>query len=204
MIRLLSGEWLLNSRPNGGTAVFLRAMWVGGLAYLATIVMSELLRDDMVWSFSLSALKLAAVSHWKVFATSFAASYTAFYARFASQWTYLAGVYNQIMAAKARGTPENDSEAERALFAWQAGFVEDAEELHLATKPMFAGVVKSMLREPGIRTQFIDGTAGGNERLEALESRVNSAFENAAKRAVVGASKRKRIQLSTSSTESTG
>lgn len=119
------------------------------------------------------------MAHAKVAGAFFAAAYTALYARFASQWTYVAGVYNQIMAAKVRGIPP-DAAAISALNAWQAGFIEDAEDLHLATKPMFAGVVLSMLDEETgtVRAKFVEATAGGQARLEALERRVRAVLDS--------------------------
>ncbi len=182
MIRWLSGEWLLHNRANGGTIVMLRAVWIAQLCYLAGIVLSEAVRPGTLWEFSLEALRNAAVSNWPVAVGSFAAAYTALYARFASQWAYLAGVYNQIMAAKVRGIQQTDVDVVRALQYWEAGFIEDAEELHLATKPMFAGVVMSFLEDPGVRQKYIDTTAGGLPRLLDLERRVKIAFKKAADR----------------------
>src|SRR3982750_866105 len=103
MVRWLSAEWLLNERPNGGTVVVLRALWVAALGYVCAIVVTELLRPNTVWSFSSVALRAAMLDNLKVGGVLFAGAYTAFYARFASQWSYLAGVYNQIMAAQVRG-----------------------------------------------------------------------------------------------------
>lgn len=111
----------------------LRAVWIGVLGYFATIVVTELLRPNTAWVFSLTALRSAIFENLKVGGAIFAGAYTALYARFASQWSYLAGVYNQIMAAQVRVAPP-DSEGRRALEFWKAGFIEDAEDLHLATK----------------------------------------------------------------------
>src|SRR5688572_29010441 len=128
MIRWLSGEWMLNSRPNGGTVIVLRSLWLATIGYLAVIVLSETTRPDMIWQFSPAALKRAAIEKAPIAAGFFAASYAALYARFSSQWAYLAGVYNQIMAAKVRGVEGMDPTD--ALHVWQAAFIEDAEDLH--------------------------------------------------------------------------
>ena len=172
MIRWLSGEWLLDDRPNGGTVVVLRALWIGVLGYIATIAVTELLRPNTSWVFSPAALRAAIFVNLKVGGAIFAGAYTALYARFASQWSYLASVYNQIMAAQVRGAP-SDSEGRHALECWKAGFIEDAEDLHLATKPMFAGVIISMLGDADspVRAAFIKATASG-VRLQSLEARV--------------------------------
>jgi hypothetical protein len=65
------------------------------------------------------------------------------YARFASQWTYLAGVYNQIKAAEAR----RDADAEK-LAEWKQGFIADAEALHLDNNPIFVDLVAAWRKLP--------------------------------------------------------
>lgn len=135
----------------------LRALWIGTLGYFATIALTELLRPNTAWVFSLTALRSALFENLKIGGAISAGAYTALYARFASQWSYLAGVYNQIMAAQVRGVPP-DAEVRRALESWKAGFIEDAEDLHLTTKPMFAGVIVNMLGDADnpVRGAFIN------------------------------------------------
>jgi len=69
----------------------------------------------------------------------FAGSYAAFYVRFASQWSYLAGVYNQIKSTECR-LQEREEEPE-ALAEWKSGFIEDAYLLHLINKQGFADTI---------------------------------------------------------------
>jgi hypothetical protein len=184
VVHLLSGEWILNSRPNGGTVIFFRALWVSALVYSAAIVVKVFLSCPARWSEAIPLIGQAARSSFLPFAAgTFAFAYTALYARFASQWSYLANVYNQIMAAKsaARGRSWLDNFQEvgtesEALQKWQAGFIEDAEELHLATKPMFANVIVSMLEKPGVRKWFIEAAPGGVKRLDLLEASVRLAI----------------------------
>lgn len=178
MIRFFSGEFWLDRRANGGTVVVLRSAWIAALGYLATILLRELLDPASICEFSLRALRTAAFTNLAVFGAIFAAAYAALYARFASQWTYLAGLYNQIMAAKVRGVGTGTDE-KSAMCAWEAGFLEDADELHLARKPMFAGVILSMLEDPDIRAKYIDSTAGGEPRLLALERAAKLSYQNA-------------------------
>jgi hypothetical protein len=66
---------------------------------------------------------------------------------------------------------------ETALRLWQAGFIEDAEDLHLAGKPMFASVIRSMLAKPETRGFFISHAPGGAERLTKLEQTVEKALQ---------------------------
>lgn len=183
-VHLLSGEWMLNSRPNGGTVIFLRALWVTALVYCAAIVVKVLFSCPSGCSELLTVAGNAARSSFLPFAAgTFAFAYTALYARFASQWSYLASVYNQIMAAKVAtssrswlATVQDVRTESEALQKWQAAFIEDAEELHLATKPMFANVILSMLEKPGVREWFIDAAPGGVKRLDLLEARVKLAI----------------------------
>lgn len=58
------------------------------------------------------------------------------------------------MAAKARKV--EDGEPLRALTAWEAGFIADAHELHLAMKPMFAGVILAMLERESVRRAYAE------------------------------------------------
>lgn len=67
---------------------------------------------------------------------TFGATYAALYTRFSSQWTYLAGLYNQLMATQAHAPIDNDPERAGIYLAWEAAFIEDADDLHLSTKPI--------------------------------------------------------------------
>jgi hypothetical protein len=166
MIRWLSGEFLLDWKANGGTVVLLRAIWIGFLGFLFTAVARELLDPQSVFGFSFQNLRKAVYSAMPAGGAFFAGSYAALYARFASQWTYLAGVYNQIMAAKLR--PIEGPEARLALSRWQAGFIADAQELHLALKPMFVAVITGMLSEKDVRAAYVD--ANDEKQLASLEA----------------------------------
>jgi hypothetical protein len=170
MIRWLSGEFLLDRKANGGTVVLLRAVWIGILGTLFVAIMRELLDPYSVCGFSLHNFRKAIYSAMPAGGGFFAGSYAALYARFASQWTYLAGVYNQIMAAKLR--PIEGDESRLALRRWQAGFIADARELHLAFKPMFVSVIAAMLSEKDVRAAYLD--ANGEKELATLEARLKS------------------------------
>lgn len=189
-VRWLSGEWQLDNRPNGGTVILLRSLWISALVYTALIGIKLLFGGAICSPDFLNRAKCAAASgFFHIAVPAFAFAYTALYVRFASQWSYLANLYNLIMAAKVRGDgaavsaeSEGSSKSVEAMQKWQAGFIEDAEELHLATKPMFAGVILSMLAVVGVRERFIEGTAGGEHRLKILEARVRLAYESASRR----------------------
>ena len=107
----------------------------------------------------------------------FAGVYVALYARFASQWSYLAGVYNQIRQTLATWDPTKDNA--NHLNLWRAGFIEDALDLHLATKPMFGPFLLRMLdvnddEMQDIRDKFDHITHKGKERRERLHKQLKN------------------------------
>jgi hypothetical protein len=66
--------------------------------------------------------------------------YTALYARFSAQWSYLANVYHQIKSAIITGPNHPSEEQREQLTYWKAAFVEDAQDLHGAHPPTCVGV----------------------------------------------------------------
>src|SRR5687768_2888253 len=102
-VNLASGEWLLEGRANGGTVIVARAALSASLIFLVALSLkSRLELGSGDTSFSLDELfrDSAALLPW--FGAAFAGVYAGLYARFASQWSYLADLYNQIMAAQIR------------------------------------------------------------------------------------------------------
>jgi hypothetical protein len=104
----------------------------------------------------------------------FAGVYAALYSRFVSQWNYLASFYNQLMHTLVTHTREGRDEEQ--LIQWKASFVEDAYELHLACKPIFAPMVKSLLEDSDVRAAFRDSTSGGSKKLEVLDALIKGSF----------------------------
>ena len=119
----------------------------------------------MVFSFVELRAQVAHLTGW--LGPVFAGTYAALYTRFASQWTYLAGVYNQIKAAQSRKDANLDVIAE-----WKAGFIEDAADLHLIRKPTFASVAREWSRDPLVREMFIRHSPGGGARLQELRAAI--------------------------------
>jgi hypothetical protein len=105
----------------------------------------------------------------------FAATYAALYTRFSSQWSYLAGLYNQLMATQIATPglerPEDDTERARCVLyrTWKAAFIEDALDVHLALKPSFAMVIAGMVADPAIRLEFVTTAKDGAARMKRLE-----------------------------------
>src|SRR5690606_6800070 len=75
--------------------------------------------------------------------------YLALYSRFSSQWGYLSNLYNQIKQAETSLQVNK-----KTLNYWKAGFIEDAVELHLALKPMFAMIIKGWSQNPKVKKAF--------------------------------------------------
>ena len=138
LIELLSGEVLLTRcrLPNGGTVVLVRAFVIALVLFTAGLAIVNILDPRRGGPFSGIELRIQIIDHAKWWGALFGSAYVALYTRFASQWAYLAGVYNQIKAAEALNDHDEDAVAE-----WFAAFIEDCDELHLVRKPMFASIV---------------------------------------------------------------
>ena len=63
----------------------------------------------------------------------------------------------------------------------KAGFIEDADELHLATKPMYAAVIRAWAASDDVKTEFASSAPGGRQRLQDIVDVVEYVFraENA-------------------------
>ena len=162
----LSLEWLLRFYPNGGFVIFLRSLAVSliffaiGLALVSVPVAAR----PLTWSWSEFGQLVSKNAAW--LGAAFAAAYAAFYTRYAGQWSYLANLYNQIMATRvaAPSTPENTE----CLARWQVGFIADAVTLHLHRKELFAGVIRSMLARPIIMDEFLNTVPEPEKILRAV------------------------------------
>ncbi len=175
MVEWLSLEKLLTAtmRSNGGDIILLRTFCITIWLYILAVVLKQVLDADRTWQFSGRALltELRDTLPWA--GAIFAAVYASLYTRFASQWLYLASLYNQIKAIEARTAGASGSQAGPVIAAWKAGFLEDAEELHLATKGLFVSVMKIWGEDAAVREQFVKNTPGGDERFTELMDRVN-------------------------------
>ena len=109
--KYLSAEFLLDIRPNGGTVIALRSLYVAILVLLLTLLLYNVLDPRrsciVVWErkcdfdyLEMFDQVVRIFSGW--FAAVLAAVYVALYSRFQSQWSYLANLYNQIKASEAR------------------------------------------------------------------------------------------------------
>lgn len=170
-VGFLSGEFILCNRENGGTAVLLRSLWVTVLICVIVLPIKSYLAKDTELAFSASELKVELGQMIPWFGAVFAGAYAAFYTRFAAQWGYLASLYNQIMATTAAG--QSGQFPNRTSINWNAAFIEDAQDLHLARKSMFASVIRAHLNDPHVVRVFLDSVENGQHRLRELERQLN-------------------------------
>lgn len=186
----ISAEFLLKNRDNGGCVIILRSFWASTIIFHLVIVVlnlidpSKSIKDTflsepinltvlyklLVTLFNFFQKEIHAKFTW--FGIFFATVYAALYTRFASQWEYLANLYNSIKRQSCLKEINEDAMAE-----WKAGFIEDAEYLHLAYKKSFAPIIQAWGNQAKIKEKYNKNTPGGNDRLENLlsniEKRVN-------------------------------
>lgn len=74
---------------------------------------------------------------------------------------------------------ESDTEkTKQALANWKAGFIEDADALHLATKPMFAVIIRHWLAEEVVRSEYLAYGLYGQQRLPQLEKDIARVLDS--------------------------
>jgi len=168
-VNVVSGEWIISflECPNGGGTIAARAVWSSFCICVLVHLFHQILNPLAPISKSYYVSKYGSLRLLSWFGTIFAGVYTALYARFASQWTYLSHVYNEIKKVEASGVDDP-----RALDEWKADFMEDAVEVQLATKAVFASVIKLWGEKASIKQKFIDHPLGGETRYFQLMGKV--------------------------------
>lgn len=186
LLEKITAEGLLDSFPNGGAVIAARAS-------VATLVLTIVLiglynlfgcwdgtLQRLTWDASELKRQVYAFTPWT--AAFWGATYAGFYTRFSSQWTYLAGTYNQI-----KQTECVTERYHRPLAEWKAGFIEDAENLHLAFKPIFATTIHHWLDDDEkVRNAFCDYSSRSPEECTLFQRRIKKAFEKGRPRASNG------------------
>lgn len=171
-ISLVSGEFFLSEgRPNGGDVVVFRTLWTGFLIFI-TIILLRVAMTDGCSCFTITFWKILQESIKGVeVPTIFGATYAAFYARFVSQWTYIANLYNQIKQAEvaAAGTALGRKKQKLVLAQWKAAFIEDALTVHMATKQPMKGVVQAWYQDELVRRQFHQHTPDALAKVAQLQ-----------------------------------
>ncbi|MES2822824.1 MAG: hypothetical protein V4732_04420 [Pseudomonadota bacterium] len=97
LINIITGEFVFKHMPNGGAAVLLRTTYISFFIYSLTIGLKSYASNFSVFEFSSEQLlhEVSETIPW--LGAILGAVYAALYARFASQWSYLSGLYNQQM-----------------------------------------------------------------------------------------------------------
>jgi hypothetical protein len=174
ILRLATFESLLDKRPIGSTVIVLRSICTSAVIYGIALSLRNLIDPSRSWVVSLAELRKQAVETGAWLGPLLGATYASFYSRFSSQWTYLAGLYNLIKQLECAA---NNADCIADL---KAAFIEDADELHLARKPIFASTIRVWLGIEAVRRSFIDTVPGGELRLDALQRVVDDVYKKAA------------------------
>jgi hypothetical protein len=146
----LTGEPLLACHANCGAVILVRTIWTSFVLLCVAVALLNVLDPDRLWVFDLKQAQRDLVMHDTWLGAFFAGSYVAFYTRFASQWAYLADLYNKIKAAECSLSADRTT----VLASWKAAFIEDCEAVHLARKPIFAAIIVAWSSESAVREAF--------------------------------------------------
>lgn len=165
LLGIASAEFLLVKRANSGGLVLARSLIITVLVYGAAVALKAILEPGAILRFDAANLRAVLKDTLPWAGAIFAGIYATLYGRFSSQWLYLANLYNQLMATQAQA-PDYD------YSTWKAGFIEDAEELHLSLKPMYAAIIADMLKDDTIRERYEADVPNGGERLKRLERNI--------------------------------
>ena len=167
VMNVVSGEWLLTwaKFPNGGTVIVVRTLYVTTLVYWPLIGLKHACEVGCFIGPHLTGLAfgqyIAPTIPW--FGALFAGVYATLQTRYSSQWTYLADVYNRI-----KETATDKGHDKKAMAEWKAGFIEDAEDLHLIGKAMFRTVFHAWSGEKEVEEAFVEYTHNGTTRWSVL------------------------------------
>lgn len=171
LTNIFTGEFMLYRRRNGGAIVLMRAVWTTIIVFVAAIGIHDFLRPEALFAFSRSRLVERVHEHFAWLGAMFAGVYTVYYSRFASQWNYMAGLYNQIMAVQV-SAPLERADTRKMLSKWWAAFLTDAHELHLSGKRLYATVIATKLGDDDVVAEFnLDGGSDTAE-MEAMKTAV--------------------------------
>jgi hypothetical protein len=169
LIWFLSAEWLLTRYKisNGGSAIIFRSLYSGFILFFLILGIYNLVDPTKSGEFSLLALRTQVIEKISWLGILIGTLYAGLYARFSSQWIYLANLYNNIKRAQTAKEINED-----ALAEWKAAFIEDAEDLHLAYKTMFSSIINAWARDSKVVSIYEEYTLDGKSRLTSLLSAI--------------------------------
>jgi hypothetical protein len=178
--RAASFEWLLTStRPNGGDIVLARSLCVALELTAIALVVRNVIDPDLGWTFSRANLGSQVIEFAPWFVAAAGAVYAALYARFSSQWGYLAALYNQIKQVEIEllhAGASDEQKAKEKLAQWKAGYIEDAQDLHLHTKGNIAGIIHFWGSDAEVINAFTSWAPGGQKRWDRIRDEVQLAY----------------------------
>ena len=173
-----SAEWLLRlSGANGGGVILARSLLVALKLTAISLTLRNLIDPDLTeccfyYDF---AKQLIEIAPW--YAAAVGAVYAALYARFSAQWSYLAGIYNQIKQSEVElyGAGSVNSDALLKLAEWKAGYIEDAHNLHLYAKENVAATIYFWGKDEFIEKAFCTTVTGGKDRWDHVMKAASAA-----------------------------
>jgi hypothetical protein len=178
--RALTGEWMFGwGWPNGENVIFWRSVQITALLYL----LGQWLRSLFDAGCS-TGCHLDVGGLWQGGTTTatwlgaiFAAVWSSLFARFVSDRNYLAGVFNQIRSVQANGANPDHA---TFLHLWQAGFIADAYDLHLATNPLFGPFIYRLLTDYDgpVGTHVVNMTHLSEQDRDTLKDWLKTRFGN--------------------------
>lgn len=174
-----SGEWMLRKlKSNGGEVIAIRSMFVAVQLVACFLFLKNLIDPKLTSTISYYAFREQIIDISPLFGGLYCGIYLALYSRFSSQWTYLANVYNLIKQSEmqAPSDPILHRRWKRKLACWKAGYIEDADVLHLIGKDNVAVIVHHWGKDLMIKEAFIRNAAGGQVRWEALLRLANCVY----------------------------
>jgi len=190
---------LRNSCPrlaNSDKIVFFRSLWLAGWIFLIALIFN-IATDPAVDYASVTKLDyyrgmVNKTIPW--FGGIWGALYFFRYQQYSAQYLHLTQMYNSIRSAEIKmhaggvGKPDKQSalwpkahnEAYKSLARWKAGFIELAEELHLATRLPFISIIKTWGEDDSlnVRGVFDKHFPGGATRFDCLMLEINSRMNN--------------------------
>jgi len=164
-----SGEFILKStKANDGSIILGRAIFVS--AWLTCLIIIARLVAKQNISIIQFIREFYEIANWS--AGFLGAVYIALYARFSSQWSYMAGLYNQIKQAEFSMicAKDEDDNAKKILAQWKAAYIEDAYYLHLYGKKSVAIVIYHWGKDKLVEKVFVESSINGTGLWEKIRS----------------------------------
>ncbi|MGV0798982.1 hypothetical protein ABQF26_18535 [Mycolicibacterium elephantis] len=172
--QILTGSWMFWwGRPNGGTIILFRAVQISLLMYLAALWLRSLFNATWPWQFAPSGLWHDGATTVPWLGAIYLAVYAALYTRFSNHMNYLCNTYNLLMQTQAS---IDNPDANKKIQLWKVALVEDAEDMHLATKRMFSVLCYFILNDETLGPMFEANTSNGTERRENLKKNLLKAM----------------------------